>query len=200
MEAVIDTGAGAVGGDAAAATGAWSDRSRWAELFRALASGDCEALAPLYDLASGRLYALALWRTGSHEAADEVVQEVFVRVATQRDRLTTVRDPRWWLVAVTDRLAVDALRRASRRRHDGLEDHAERPAEPVDLDRAIDAGVAWALLARLPAKQRDVVYLHHAAGMSHAEVGRCLGIPAFTAASRYRLGLAGLRRLLGGTR
>lgn len=177
--------------------GAWQDPLRWAELFRELAAGRREALAPLYDMASARLFSLALWRTGSREAAAEVVQEVFVRVALQRERLGTVREPRWWLLSVTDRLAVDAVRHAARRQAEPLEDHADLAAEPRDYPRAIDARQAWALLARLPARQRDVIYLRHAAGMSHAEIGRCLGIPTFTAASRYRLGLSALRKLLG---
>ncbi len=188
----------ALGVPAAERTGAWDDAARWVALFRDLAAGEPEKLGPLYDMASRRLYGLALWRTGSRELAADVVQEVCVRVAERRERLGTVRDPRWWLLSVTHRLAVDAVRRAARRESEPIEEHAELAAEPVDHGRAVDARRAWALLARLSPKQREVVYLHDAAGMSHAEIGRCLGIPAFTAASRYRLALRALRGLLGG--
>ncbi len=181
-------------------TGAWDDASRWVELFPEVADGDAEALGPLYDLASRRLYGLALWRTGSGELAADVVQEVFVRIAERRERLAEVRDPRWWLLSVTHRLAVDAVRRAARRQVEPLEEHAELAAEPVDDGRSVDARRAWALVGHLSAKQREVVYLHDAAGMSHAEIGRCLGVPAFTAASRYRLALVALRGLLGSTK
>jgi RNA polymerase sigma-70 factor (ECF subfamily) len=183
-----------------ARTGAWGDASGWVDLFRDLAAGDPERLGPLYDMASRRLYGLALWRTGSRELAADVVQEVFVRIAQCRDRLGEVRDPRWWLLSVTHRLAVDAVRRAARRHAEPIEEHADLAAEPVDNGRAVDARRAWALLGRLSAKQREVVYLHDAAGMSHAEIGRCLGIPTFTAASRYRLALHALRGLLGSTK
>ena len=98
-----------------ARTGAWDDASGWVDLFRDLAAGDPERLGPLYDMASRRLYGLALWRTGSRELAADVVQEVFVRIAQCRDRLGEVRDPRWWLLSVTHRLAVDAVRRAGTR-------------------------------------------------------------------------------------
>jgi RNA polymerase sigma-70 factor (ECF subfamily) len=179
---------------------AWDDPSRWVELFHELADGRSEALAPLYDMASARLFGLAAWRTGSRETAAEVVQDVFVRVALQREKLGGIRDPRWWLLSVTDHLAMDAVRRAGLRQVERLEDHADLPGEDTDHPRAVDARRAWALLDRIPAKQRAVIYLHHAAGMSHAEIGRCLGIPAFTAASRYRLGIAALRKLLGSTR
>jgi RNA polymerase sigma-70 factor, ECF subfamily len=184
---------------ATARAGAWDDASRWVELFRELAAGDPEKLGQLYDMASRRLYGLALWRTGSRELAADVVQEVFVRIAERRERLGGVRDPRWWLLSVTHRLAVDAVRRARYRYAEPLDEHADLAAEPVDDGRSVDARRAWTLLGKLSAKQREVVYLHDAAGMSHAEIGRCLGIPAFTAASRYRLALKALRGLLGST-
>jgi hypothetical protein len=51
----------------------------------------------------------------------------------------------------------------------------------VELFRELAAGDPEKL-GQLSAKQREVVYLHDAAGMSHAEIGRCLGVPTFTAA------------------
>jgi len=177
-------------------SGPWRDPRPWLALFAELAAGRPEALGRLYDLACKRLYGLALWRTGSREDAEEVVQEAFVRLATLRGRLGAVRDPRGWLLALTHRLAVDVTRRRRRRRAEPIDDHPDLPAAPADPARGVDAGRAWALLARLSPKQREVVFLHHHEGMSHAEIGRCLGIPAFTAASRYRLGVAALRRLL----
>ncbi len=180
-------------------TGVWQDRPRWVAVFRELAAGRPEVLGELYDMASRRLYGLALWRTGSRDLAAEVVQDVFVRIAEHGERLAGVEDPRWWLLSVTHRLAIDAVRRAARRETEPIEEHAELAAEAVDHARAVDAQRVWALVARLSAKQREVIYLHHAAGMSHAEIGRCLGVPAFTAASRYRLALRALRGMLGRT-
>jgi RNA polymerase sigma-70 factor (ECF subfamily) len=200
MEAVAPPMTDAAAGETAPArVGAWQEPARWVRLFGELAAGRTERLAELYEMASRRLYGLALWRTGSRELAADVVQEVFVRIAERRERLGEIRDPRWWLLAVTHRQAVDAVRRAARREAEPIEEHADVAAEPVDAARAVDARRAWALLAELSAKQREVVYLHDAAGMSHAEIGRCLGIPAFTAASRYRLALRALRGLLGST-
>ena len=189
----------AIGAPAAAYTAAWEDAARWREIFAELAAGRVERLADLYDLSSRRLYGLALWRTGRHDLAADVVQDVFVRVAEQGARLARVRDPRWWLLSVAHRLAIDAVRQAARREAEPVEDHADLAADPVDHGRTVDARRVWALAAQLSAKQREVVYLRHAAGMSHAEIGRCLGIPAFTAASRYRLALAALRSMLGRT-
>lgn len=176
----------------------WDDRARWRALFAAIAAGRQEALGALYDLAGARLYGLALWRTGDADAAAEVVQETFVRLAERRAELAAVEDPRRWLLRAAHNLAVDAARRRGRRRRgEPLDDHPYLEAPDARPDDALDARRVSALLGRLSPKQREVVYLHHYAGMSHAEIGRALGVPTFTAASRHRLALAALRRLLG---
>jgi RNA polymerase sigma-70 factor, ECF subfamily len=200
MEAMAHTFPAAADSRAAARwTAAWESAGPWLALFGELAAGHREALGRLYDLACGRLYGLSLWRTGNPEDAREVVQEVFVRLAEQRERLAVVRDPRWWLLSLAHRLAVDVTRRRRRRPADPIEDHPYLEAPLPDHAREVDARRAWALVGRLSPKQREVIYLHHFEGMSHAEIGRSLGIPTFTAASRYRLGVAALRRLLGST-
>jgi RNA polymerase sigma-70 factor (ECF subfamily) len=173
----------------------WDDPQPWIRLFLELAAGRSESLAALYDLASTRLHGLALWRTGSRDDAAEVVQEVFVHVAQERERLAGVRDPRWWLLAVTHRIAVDVTRRRARRRTEPIEGHPYLEAPAHDPTRGLDARRVSALLARLSPKQREVIYLHDFAGLSYADIGRSLGIPTFTAASRYRLGVARLRSL-----
>ena len=53
------------------------------------------------------------------------------------------------------------------------------------------------MINQLPPAQREAIYLRHFAGCSFAEIGRATGVPTFTAASRYRLGLQRLRRLVG---
>jgi len=178
--------------------GAWAEAGPWRELFSRIAAGEVEALARLYDLAADRLFGLALWRTGSRDDAADVVQETFVRVAEQRARLDRVRDPRWWLLAVAHRLAIDHARRRQQRPAEGLEACAELVAPQADQALAVDAARVCELLWRLPAKQRAVIYLRHFGEMTFAEIGNSLGIPLFTAASRYRLALARLRQLVGG--
>ena len=171
----------------------------WRELFAEVADGRIQALERLYDLASHRLYGLALWRTRSPEDAGDVVQEVFVRVAEQRHRLVRVRDPRSWLLTVAFRLSVDVIRRRRRRPTEPLDAHGLLVAPEFEPERALDAGRASRLLASLPGAQRDAVYLRHFTDCTFAEIGSITGVPTFTAASRYRSGLRRLRRLVGGS-
>jgi len=170
----------------------------WRNLFVDLAAGRIAALDELYDVAAPRLYGLALWRTGSEDDAADVVQDVFVRVAEQGARLAKVRNPRAWIMTVTNRAAIDLIRRRSRRQTEPLEDCAYLTAAADDCERTLDATQVSVLLAGLPDTLRVVIYLRHFAGCTFAEIGDIVGVPKFTAASRYRNGIQKLRKLMEG--
>lgn len=168
--------------------------------FAALARGDVNALDAVWEIAGRRLYALALWRTGSPEDARDAVQEVFVRLASRREELSRVSAPHVWLLAVAHNAAVDQLRRRSRQRTEPLEGASLVEAPAHDPGRRVDAERLSRHLSMLPSPQREAVALRHVEGYSYREIGRVTGVPTFTAASRCRLGLSRLRRLMEGVR
>ncbi len=170
--------------------------SRWLEVFRSLAGGRVQALDELYDLAAVDVYRLALWRMGSREDAEDVVQDVFVRVAEQGRRLASVRHPKSWLLTVAHRRTIDLIRGGRRHRTDPVEEAPYLEAIQEDPDLKLEAERVSRLVHRLPAKQREVVLLRHFAGCTFREIGRITGVPTFTAASRHRLAMARLRRML----
>ncbi len=162
--------------------------------FTALAGGHIEALAGIYDHCAADLFGFALFRTGSRQDAADVVQEVFVRLAQTGAKLAEVRNPRSYLLAMTHRAAVDLARRSRR-----LVSIDDAVAEPVadDAESRADAAAVTSALGKLPPAQRAAVYLRHYEGLSFAAIGTVTGVPTFTAASRVRLGLRKLRKLLG---
>ena len=162
--------------------------------FAALVAGSLDVLDELYDRCAPDIFGLALWRTGCREDAADVVQEVFVRLARTRADLGKVRDPRAYLLGMAHRAAIDLVRK--RRRTVDLDD-VLLVSETVDHESAADASRVSGLLSDLPGEQREAVYLRHFAELSFAEIGNATGVPTFTAASRYRLGVARLRRALG---
>ena len=164
-------------------------------MFAQVAAGDPAGLEAIYRVAARRIFGLALWRTGSVEDAADVVQEVFVRLAESRDRLAGVADPHAWLLSVAHHVAVDLTRRRARRRAETLEDMPHLVA-PEGEGSPVDAARASRLLATLSAAQRDAIYLRHCEECMFAAIGTITGVPTFTAASRYRLGIARLRRLM----
>jgi RNA polymerase sigma-70 factor (ECF subfamily) len=174
-----------------------STRPRLGELFDDLAEGRAAALEGLYDALAGEVYGLALWRTGSPDDASDVVQEVFVRLAQAGPKLKRIRDPRAFVLRIAHRASIDVHRRRRRRAEDPLEYAHLVESGPGAGERTFDAEIVSRRLRELPPEQREIVYLHLFAGCSFSEAGRAAGIPTFTAASRYRLALERLRRLLG---
>jgi len=173
-----------------------SESRTWRRIFDDLAAGLDSALEDLYDTAARHLYGLALWRTGSQDDAADVVQDVFVKVAEQGPKLAKVKNPKGWLLTVTHRAAVDVARRRIRRSAQPLEEYPFLTAVEGGTDRMLDAVHASVLLAGMPPNLRDVIYLKHFADCTFAEIGAIVGVPTFTAASRYRKGISDLRKLM----
>jgi RNA polymerase sigma-70 factor (ECF subfamily) len=166
-----------------------------AGLFARVAGGDLDGLGPIYDACAAEIFAIAHWRTGSRLDAADCLQEVFVTLASSPATVAGVRYPRRYLRTMAHRAAIDRGRR--HRSAARLDDAPFLEAPSVDPDRVLDASRATAILRTLPAAQREAIYLRHFAELSFREIGRVTGVPTFTAASRYRLGMARLRALLG---
>ena len=162
-----------------------------------VARGDIDALGPLYDAVASEIFAAALWRTGSRADAADVVQDVFVKIAASPGLLRGVRHARRYLLTMAHRSAIDRGRRA--KPEVSIDDALIVPVLG-DAERSLDAARVTQALRSLPDAQREAIYLHHFAGCSFREVAKITGVPTFTAASRYRLGIARLRAMLGGSR
>lgn len=168
-----------------------------ARLFEDLAAGRVSALDGIYDVCADEVYGLALWRTGTASDAADVVQEVFVRLAERGSRLGRIRNPRAYVRRMAYRASIDVHRKRRRRREEPIESCALLETPDRSPDSRLDAAHVSRLLARLPAVQRQTIYLRHFSCCSFAEIGRATGVPTFTAASRYRLGMRRLKRLIG---
>ncbi len=172
----------------------------WGESLQApfdeLAAGNVAALEEVWEIAGRRLYAIALWRTGNEADARDVVQEVFVKLASGRHALKGVSSPGLWLLTVAHRAAIDLTRRRAVRAAEPLGDTQFVAGPGSDPHRAAEAAWLSDALLGLPAPQREAVSLRHLAGHSFREIAAITGVPTFTAASRCRLGLARLRKLL----
>jgi len=127
--------------------------------------------------------------------AEDVVQEAFIRFWGARDRAT---DPVAYLFACVRSAALDWRRMGTRRGR--REEAAARPESPGDaslFEPAVErderrAAIEMAVAA-LPEAQREVLVMKVWAKLSFPQIGLALGIPADTAASRYRYALAKLR-------
>lgn len=164
------------------------------QLLNDLASGRQQALGELYDRHASSLFRHACALTRRRAEAEDLVQAVFVKLASTGAELLGVRTPANYLHRMIKTTWLDGQRRAivSGR---VTNDHATifPVATPTEPEHTIDLGRA---LDDLPALQREVIVLHLVEGFSFLEIGRQTGVSLFTAAARYRLALARLRKVL----
>src|SRR3954452_19172759 len=150
---------------------------------------------------SARVYRLAYRLTGNPHDAEDLTQDVFVRVFRSLSSYTPGTFE-GWLHRITTNLFLDQVRRKQRIRFDGLaDDAAERlpgreptPAQVFD-DQHFDADVQRALDA-LPPDFRAAVVLCDIEGLSYEEIAATLGIKLGTVRSRIHRGRAQLRAAL----
>jgi RNA polymerase sigma-70 factor (ECF subfamily) len=139
------------------------------------------------------VYRLALCRLQSRADAEDVYQDVFLRLLEQPDRHWDGEHLKAWLIRATVNRCADLGRFRLRRPVLSLEEVPEiaRPADDP-------ASELWEAVARLPEKLRTVVHLHYAEGYKTDEIAAMLGVPAATVRTRLRRARKKLKDLLGG--
>lgn len=176
------------------------------QLVTTLAAGDSWALSTLWDRHALPAYSLALRMLRDPGWAEEIVQDVFLRLWQDPRAYDPSRGSlRRWLLTVTHHAAVDGLRgrRGSARARDAgpgpLEsmDHEEDPADMAWVN--LRAERVRAAIAELPPTQREVIELVYFGGWSQSEVAKNTGQPLGTVKSRLRMGMKKLRASLLGT-
>lgn len=175
-------------------------------LLLATAHGDRDAFARLYDASSARLFGVIVRIVRRREAAEEVLQEAFVKVwQSARSYSADLAVPGAWLAAVARNSALDHLRREKSRhsdRTDSLDEIADHSLlEPLwsqperEYDDRIDRlGGCW---DKLEEKTRQVLALSYTQGLSHGEVSARLALPLGTVKTWIRRGLLRLRECMG---
>ena len=160
-----------------------------------------EALAEAYRRHAGAVFALARRLLVDRAMAEEVVQEVFLRLWHQPDKFDPERGSlRSFLLAQTHGRSVDILRSEVSRRQREERDARETAEAGYDIEHAVvDLAVADEVreaMAVLPAGERAAIELAYFAGHTYREVATLLDEPEGTVKSRIRSGLRRLRTVL----
>lgn len=172
-------------------------------------SGESRAYRELMSLYQNAFYGLARRYAQSHEDADDVLQEAFIKVFQNLNGLTRPEAFFPWARRIIVNTALDHIRRRRRGAEsempateiagaDSQDDRLESPDRRVErrefylkLERALRA---------LPPRQQEIVTLHDIEGLTTEEIARQCGCPPATVRSNLFYGREKLRRLLSSHR
>jgi len=157
-----------------------------------------DALAEAFRRHAGAVYGLARRVLGDAASAEEVVQEVFLRLWSKPDSYDPARGSlRAYLLAQSHGRAVDLLRSDSSRRRREERDAARSAEAGYDIEREVsDLAVSehiQAIVQDLPEDERRAIELAYFGGHTYREVAAMLAQPEGTVKSRIRSGLKRMR-------
>jgi RNA polymerase sigma-70 factor, ECF subfamily len=164
----------------------------------ALAAGDRDALARLYASYGALVFRTARRLTGNRADAEDVTQDVFVRLSTTADGFvgTSEQFPAW-IRRVAVRAALMRMRGGRRRREVDVDGVAALVTRSDDVLARLTLATA---LERLSDEHRTVFLLKEVEGYRHTEIAELLGITAANSEVRLHRARRQLRDLLRGSR
>jgi len=160
-----------------------------------------DALAEAYRRHAGVAFALGRRLLNDKEMAEEVLQEVFLRLWNHPDRFDPDRGSlRSFLLAQIHGRAVDMIRSESSRRRREERDARQTAENPVDIEREVVvhavADQVKEVVAGLPVDERRAIELAYFGGHTYRQVAVMLDAPEGTVKSRISSGLQRMRKTM----
>ncbi|MBK6690929.1 MAG: RNA polymerase sigma factor [Myxococcales bacterium] len=172
--------------------------------------GDQSAFGQLVRKHQGPLFHFALRQLRSEPAAEEVVQDAFVRVVQSAADFKHEARFSTWLYTIARNLCIDQIRKRAHRRHPSLDERGEDDDGPTLGERTPDTKASVereatgnelkvriaAAVDRLPEDQKEVFLLREVANLPFKEIADLVGVPENTIKSRMRYALERLKDAL----
>jgi RNA polymerase sigma-70 factor (ECF subfamily) len=175
------------------------DKDGLATLLAEVASGDKSAFAKLYGLTSRKLFGVALRILRDRAAAEDIVQEVYVRIwrnAASFD--VNLASPIAWMASIVRHCAIDTLRKQKLETTEFCDESARVEAEAIDPAEEIDLGqrraIAFAAIRKMDPAKRDLILLAYVREQSRDSLAKAFGVPTGTIKTNLRRSLIELRQ------
>lgn len=173
-------------------------------LLARIVSEDATALSELYDIFSLPLRAICLNLLGDAGDADDLLQEVFIKVWHRAgDYSPALGSPAAWLITIMRHASLNRLRSRLRNRaavERAAQDLSSAPSEPAGTYQCVVAAETARMvrkaLAGLPDEQRTPLEMAYMKGMTYEEVAAQLGQPLGSIKSRLRRAMARMKSCL----
>ena len=177
------------------------------ELMDRLGERDIGAFEALYDRYGDLVYSVALRVVGDTYVAEDIAQDVFLRVWRRPEQFDLERGKFvTWLMSVTRNRSIDERRSRGRRlRHEAMPADDEEDVLPSRNERddpalatvlADDRAAVREAMEFLPAEQKLAIQLAYFSGLTQQEIANKLGHPLGTVKTRIRLGMQKMRGAL----
>lgn len=163
-----------------------------------ISMGSRQAFQSLYENSSGKLLAIATKLLGRKDLAEEVLQEVYIKVWHNPEVYHSERGSvMTWLISILRNQCIDQLRHNQVKRK-----HQHKVPEPADINPQIDLDMNASnqkldeCMRQLNGEQRNTIQLAFLYGYTHQEITRHLTAPLGSIKSWIRRGLEALKRCL----
>lgn len=157
-----------------------------------IANGKKDPLRQIYEDFSHVVFLLAFSILGQKEAAEDVTQEVFIKIWKNAGAFRSGNNPKAWIMRITRNAAIDTLRKNSRE----FSTDISALRDPEDTDPTMETDEKLELqraLSRLDDRERQIIVMRTLGGLTYGTIGRIMSIPLPTVAWKYRNGLKKLK-------
>ena len=169
------------------------------DLIQQCREGDTQAMGILYEHYKTSLFSLALRYTYNHAAAEDVIQDVFVKVFTNLHTLDNDKAFVGWLYRIAVNTCLSYLRshKKLRQKTIPLEDvhGVVADTEPSATQKA-ESKILEQTIQKLPPRLKSVFLLHDVEGFKHQEIAHILGCSVGTSKSQLFKARKKIRKLL----
>ena len=158
---------------------------------RRMAGGDKSALADLYERTSTAVYAFIVSILKDKHKADDVFQDVYLKIYENADRYTAKGKPMAWIITIAKNQCLMQFRKV--KAEDSLEAVEELWSANPEVEERI---LLEAAFKQISDEERNIVVLHVLSGLKHREIAKILDLPLATVLSKYHRAIKKLRGLL----
>ena len=171
------------------------------ELRLRLQNGDEEAFAILFDRYKDKLYGFLVGITRSEDKANDLVQDLFLKVWQNREMLADVENFNAYLYSIAKNLAFDNFRRFSKETLilEQLSQSGEAVVDPTPADILMQKELAERIAAavkKLPPQQQKIYVLRKENGLKHEEIAQLLDLSVSTIKNHMKRALGNLRKII----
>lgn len=184
-----------------------NDNSRDTLLVKSYMNGDENAIAELFTIYRSKIYNYILLVVKDDMVADDVFQEVFIKVSQSLKRGKYTENGKFvsWVLRIAHNQIIDHFRSVKSMKGVSMEDQkvamesdqtsAEKSVEDKMVEEQVMTDIRK-LVDSLPVEQREVVIMRHYLDMSFKEIAENTGVSINTALGRMRYALINLRKMI----